>query len=268
MPKVGSIIPCKHPRTRMVMRIFTALLSLCFLATAYMPAAQADGYSKGYDQETLDEPAARRALAEIPGFKMDEVWFATGLEDYYKSPSCVTGRDLFIFTKPEKSSPGLWRGKKSFFMTRIKSPDNVDCSHSDYSRVYAVDSGSFIDPDTMRPEEALDGEVPGIFEMRDKISDGELLGLAKDIETLYTCLNKSNCPYTVDLKYMGSHAYEYKSAVKLKNLLSIAKTEQDAPACYTVMSAMEVRYGGLVVIEICYSDSKVSKVTMSDMVTE
>src|SRR5690348_2834272 len=89
--------------------ILSALLIGLVLAPALVGA---DGYSTEYEHQAVDESKVRRILAHSDLVKADSIWYASGEETYWKSPSCVASRDLYTFSKPEETSPGIWRGEQ------------------------------------------------------------------------------------------------------------------------------------------------------------
>lgn len=253
------------------MHRFYALLPLCLLAAAYIPAAQADGYSKGYSQETLDEATARRALAEIPGFKMGDVWFATGNENYYKSPACVTERGIWVFTKPVATSPGLYRGRVSYVEESPENRDKPTCNQMKKGVALSVPTASFVDPDTMHPEEAFDGQVPGVFHVDGKISDSELLKVAAAIPKIRSCFKSdSSCPYKIDKSALMNKAYAITPALKVENLLQLNFVSDPNASIrhYEMIFANDSPYGGAQALDIYCKDGEITKIRQDIEVVE
>ena len=256
------------------MRALPALLLLvCSSAATYLPDALADGYSTGYSQQTLDEAAARRALASVPGFKMDDVWFAAGMENYYKSPSCITGRSIYVFTKPTNTAAGIWRGKKAYVEQDPPDRSKITCNEfkPDPRGGFEVNTASYIDPDDIHPDEASDGQVPGIFQIHEGITDEELTTISKEIADVRSCLMKEHeCGYQITKELGHTTDHDLTAALKVKNLLtmSVGKPPDTGTTCYSMIFVDEKLYSGAVGVDICYLNGKVSDVTLNDDIVE
>lgn len=254
------------------MRLAPLLFALP-LATAHLPAAFADGQTHTYGEKQMDEAKARRALAEIPGSKMDDVWFATGLEDYYKSPACIIGRNIYVFTKPSFVVPGLYRGKRTY----INQDDTGTAGAFVCNKLkighhgFTADTASFIPPEDIHPDESLDGNEPGLFQVDAKVTDKELLALAPVIQQVQACLKDAkSCPFKLDndIKFTKDHVLI--PAIKTKNLtlMGLKTDPTTGKEYYELFFTEEPPQFGAIAMDIYYRNEAVTKVSMTDEVLE
>ena len=208
-------------------------------------------------------------MAEVPGFKMDGIWFATGVENYYKSPACITSRGIWAFTKPKLTSPGLYRGRVSYVEESPLDKDKLTCNQMKKEVALSVPTASFVDPDTMHPEEAIDGQVPGIFHVDGKITDDELLSIAKAIPVIRECFKaKSSCPYKIDEDVVNVPAYAITPILKVANLLQLDQIQSpDDSVVHYEMIFSEEKYGARA-LDIYYKGESIVKVSSDIEVVE
>lgn len=212
------------------------------------------------DSHVMDEARARQILATVPQFDMSQVWFATGGE-YWNSATCLAGRDIFAFTRPEPSSPGIWRGKKLFIRQPVPGvhPDCADPDAFSQDPSASVDTVSFTDPGQLHPEEDEGGLEPGISEVRGGISDEELRRLALGIAQLRSCVSeRKGCGFPVDLdKRVQGKETQLGREISTGNMLFLAVRDDDAGRCYDMILTSRA-WGGFE-LGICYrGDSIVS----------
>ncbi|HEY1773841.1 MAG TPA: hypothetical protein VGH91_11695 [Gammaproteobacteria bacterium] len=223
------------------------------------------------DSHTMDDARTRLILKTVPGFDMSQVWFATGAE-YWTSDTCLRGRDIEAFTKPQLSSPGVWRGKK-LYVSQPTLDSKAECADPDAFR-YDPDSTiatvTFTDPDQLHPEEAWDGLEPGLFEVRDNVSDDELRKVASAIAEIHACLEKQAvCAYPITRSSRGWTDNVLAGGMDTKNLLTMAieKPDENGESCFSMITETDTNEGAYGA-EICYRNGKISNVVVGDEITE
>ena len=209
-----------------------AMLLLCGIgatrADTYRYIPDRNIYQNGQGYTVLSDVVARRLLASVPGFDLKQVWFATGRGDYHNTPTCITGAGVWAYTKPELSSPGLWRGRLSYIDIGPDDQPKPSCDKPHGHLVLSVPVASFIDPDQVHPEEAGDGYVPGVFHVPSEMSDEQLLALADAIAKIRDCLKSNDpCPYHLDESVRWQPRYALTPALKLENLRQIDLSRLD-----------------------------------------
>ena len=224
------------------------------------------------DSHTMDDARARLILKTVPGFDVSQVWFATGAE-YWDSGTCLSGRDIAAFTKPALSSPGIWRGRKTYVRQPAPGVDAkcIDPDAFDY-RGFNLDTASFIDPDSMDLDEAWDGVVPGVFQVYDGVSDDELRNISGVIDETRACLKgDSKCSYPInrDTKMHWSDR-ELAWTLTTANLVSVSIDHdyETGKPCYSLVFTELSAFGGAWGMDICYRNEAVSKVDVGGMVIE
>lgn len=204
-------------------------------ADSYIYIREHPIYSKGTETRVLDEAAARRFLTGLPDINVKDIWFATGGEEYLKSPTCITGGGVWVYTKPEVSSPGLYRGRVSYF-EESEDTDKPTCGELRKHFVLSVPVASFIDPDAMHPEEAFDGQVPGIFHVDGEISDQQLMQLADSISKIRACLKSGTiCAFSINGSALNHPDYDLDPKLKVENLTQVdSRTYKDGTVHYEI----------------------------------
>lgn len=245
-----------------------AYLALAF-SLAYVPRASADDHSTDLKQDTIGDYKGRRLLAEVPSMNTADAWYTTGLEDYYKSPKCVVARDLYVYTKPSKSSAGLWRGQKTYLSGQAKDLKDGDCNDVKLATKFTDGMATFIDPDKYHPDEAWDGMESGIFNVSKDIPDSVLLNIADSISQLHTCLKNKNCDYPIDTKDMMSrdHPYDYIPVIGKDKLIALSKSKENS-GCYSMTFMYTDPYYRMIAADICYQDTKIMSVSLTDEILE
>jgi hypothetical protein len=227
----------------------------------------ADGYSTEYEHQAVDESKVRRILAHSDLVKAEDIWYASGEETYWKSPSCVAFRDLYTFSKPVQSSPGIWRGKQIHIEEHSESAEHPTCTELQATIKQTLDTASFIDPVEMHPDESYDGLVPGVFLTDLRISDSELLMLARLIPEALSCLEKktNSCGYET-LHRGTAPTYMLFPAIKTGKLTSIFLVHVVPTNQYYYELRFDTKrdYGYQVALDVYYRGEAVSKVVLSD----
>jgi hypothetical protein len=220
----------------------------------------------------MDDSRARLVLATVPGFDMTQVWFATGSE-YWSSGSCLDGRDIYAFTKPQLSSPGVWRGKK-LYVSQPTLDSNAKCADPDafrYDHDSTITTVTFTDPGQLQLDEAWDGAEPGLFEVRGDIGDDDLRKIVGTMEHVRMCLKRqATCDYPIDHDdLMHWTDRELAAAIDPEKLLSLGPGFDFKPndPCYSMVFEISA-WGGAFGMGICYQGEVVSKVDVGGMVIE
>jgi hypothetical protein len=248
------------------------LVPVAALMVAICVAGCAPTHNRVSDSKTMDDSRARLILKAVPGFDMTQVWFATGAE-YWSSGTCFDGRDIEAFTKPQLSSPGIWRGKK-LYVSQPTLDSKTKCADPEafrYDPTFSITTVTFTNPDKLRLDEAWDGAEPGVFELRDGITDDELRKIAAVIDQVHSCVQKqSACPYPIDKDSRVTPSdSEVVLAVATENLLtaSIDNDYENGKPCYSLVF-QKGTYQGALGMDICYRNETVSKVVVGGMVIE
>lgn len=247
-------------------------IELLILGSFYAAFACASPYMyiPEHKEYLIDDAKGRRILADVPHIALDQVWFITGSEfSDPENPKCLTGRDVVMFSKPERSSDGVWRGKKAFLTQKPEKPCSKDMDTS--PGAFDIDTATYTDPANQHPEEAWDGNVPGIFQIYDGITDAELLKLKDVIAEVHSCLKDDKCPYpiTYGWKWHTKH-YDLTPAIKVAQLLtlSIQDDYRTHKPCYSMVFAQDNPWSLAVGMSICYRNEAVSKVELDDEILE
>lgn len=228
-------------------------------------------YIPEHKDTVIDDAAGRRYLTDVPNIDISQIWFIAG-NRYFddKNSVCLRARDLWLFSKPIRSSDGIWRGKKAYITQMpeqpcskevITSPGNLD-----------IDTVTYTNPDSQHPEEAWDGNVPGIFQIYGGITDAELLKLKDAITQVHACLKDGKCPFPISTDGLNhTKHYELTPTLKVAQLLTM-QTQPDyktGKPCYSMVfaydSALDV---GAVGMDICYLGESVSSVRLDDDILE
>jgi hypothetical protein len=220
----------------------------------------------------MDESRTRLVLATVPGFDMKQVWFATGAE-YWNSGTCLDGRDIEIFTKPELSSTGIWRGKK-LYVSQPTLDSKTKCADPDAFRFdpnFTVTTVTFTDPDKLQLDEAWDGQEPGLFEVRGNIGDDELRKIAMTMEQIQRCLEKqATCSYPIESQgRMHWPANLLNSAITTDHLLTLDEenSNETGTTCYSMVLQADW-YGAAFGMNICYRGDMVTGADVGGEVIE
>ncbi len=252
-----------------------SLLSFCgaLLVASTLGAAEPSLVPMGPDG-SLTDAKAQRLLAGIPGIDPTQVWRVTGMEHRDDTrPGCLSGRDIWMYTKPVPASqPGLWRGKKGYVTQ--EAPADGSCGTSKNLAIKGkaaldMDTASFIDPSELGSKATWDGQVPGLFNLYDGLSDAELLQLRDSITQVGACLQSSGqCPFAIGTTRL-THT-DHGSLVRAIRVAQLASVHLKAPQpadtrCYGMLFVRELPYIATVGMSLCYRGGALSEVSLSDL---
>ena len=243
-------------------RLLAAVLLSLVLGTAL-----ADGYSTEWSYARLENDKAQIILADSPELKTIEPWYAYGEETYYKSPGCAVYRELYVFSKPQKSSPGIWRGKRTHLEQIHNDVTQKTCNdmHVNFDP-RKDDTASFIDPDQMQPDGSDVGLLPGVFLTDPKFTDEELVSLSKVIPQILACLKKQqSCSFEIEQERTDlAPSYMRFPALKLEKLESISSAyDERGEQHYEIRFGMQYNYPYQVILDIFHKSSTITKVVLT-----
>lgn len=227
-------------------------------------------YIPEHKDTVIDDAAGRRYLTDVPNVDISQIWFITG-NRYFddKNSVCLRARDLWLFSKPIRSSDGIWRGKKAYITQKPEQPCSKETTTSPAN--LDIDTVTYTDPDSQHPEAAWDGSVPGVFQIYDGITDAELLKLKDVIVQVHSCLKGDKCPFPITYgREWHTKRYDLIPAIKVSQLLtlSIENDNQTHKPCYTMVLAQDNPWSLAVGMSICYRNEAVSKVEFDDQILE
>jgi hypothetical protein len=249
-------------------RVTVYLIAL--LAMIAPATVQANDYSKwdiytlpiGIYNNFIDNSKAHRILANVPGIKVKDIWFAQGIEHFRKSPGCITSRAIWVYSKPVLSTPGLYRGIVSLIIESPKNQKHAVCNQMNTQIAVSIPTASFQDPNNPHTIETLNDEYIGVFRVDATIPDSTILDIDAAIPSISKCItSKSSCPYNID-KTLSGPTYRITPVLKSERLeeLNLVDDTNDGTLHYKMLFAGVSALVDSITLDIYYKDNKITRI--------